>query len=289
MKTIFAPVPATRFAALRLPAHWHRSAWLRLLHDSYPLLTWVGWLHVAVLAGAVVLWPLDHRTVTGLNVWIKPLKFGASGVLYLWTLGWLLADLPAPAQANARRISRLAGITMAGELILICVQAARGTTSHFNLSSPFNGAVFASMGVLIMVNTAAIVWALWLTFHHRPVGSAAWVWGIRLGLGLFLVGSMVGGAMSSRMAHTVGAADGGAGLPILGWSTRAGDLRAAHFLGLHALQALPLAGWLLERTAPRMRAGLQAGAMCLMALGYVGAVGWLYWRALSGLPLLARP
>ncbi|UOR07567.1 hypothetical protein MUN82_10820 [Hymenobacter aerilatus] len=289
MKTIFAPVPAIRPAVFRLGAHWRRPAWLRLLHDSYPLLTWVGWLHVAVVAGAVILWPLDHRTVTDLNVWIKPLKFGASGVLYLWTLGWLLADLPASTQANVRHISRLAGITMAGEIILICMQAARGTTSHFNLSSPFNGAVFATMGVLIMVNTAAIVWALRLTFRYRPAGSEAWVWGIRLGLGLFLVGSLVGGAMSSRTAHTVGAADGGAGLPLLGWSTRAGDLRTAHFLGLHALQALPLAGWLLERTAPRLRTGLQTGAMCLIALGYAGAMGWLYWQAIGGLPLLARP
>ncbi|MBC6611192.1 hypothetical protein H8B15_09675 [Hymenobacter sp. BT507] len=289
MKTTLAPTSAFQLSTLGLPARWRRPVWLRLLHDSYPLLTWVGWLHVAVAAGAVVLGFLDHRTVTGLNVWVKPFKFGASGVLYLWTLGWLLADFPAVAQPKARRISRLAGITMAGEIVLICLQAARGTTSHFNVSSAFNGAVFGTMGVLIMVNTVAIVWALWLTFRHRPIGSVAWVWGIRLGLGLFLVGSMVGGAMSGRMAHTVGATDGGAGLPLLGWSTRAGDLRAAHFLGLHALQALPLAGWLLARMAPRLRAGVQTGAMALVALGYAGAVGWLYWRALSGLPLLARP
>ncbi|QNE38845.1 hypothetical protein F1C16_04390 [Hymenobacter sp. NBH84] len=288
MKTTLVPAPAFRLSARGLPARWHRPAWLRLLHDSYPLLTWVGWLHVAVVVGAVALGSLDHRTVTGLNVWIKPLKFGASGVLYLWTLGWLLADFPAVVQAKTRRISRLAGITMAGEIILVCLQAARGTTSHFNVSSAFNGAVFGTMGVLIMVNTAAITWALWLTFRHCPIGSVAWVWGIRLGLGLFLIGSMIGGAMSGRMAHTVGAADGGAGLPLLGWSTRAGDLRAAHFLGLHALQALPFAGWLLARMAPRLRAGVQTGVMALVALGYAGAVGWLYWHALRGLPLLAR-
>jgi hypothetical protein len=216
-------------------------------------------------------------------VWIKPIKFCLSVVAFVWTLGWLLAALPARAQRWVSRISWGVALSMMVEQLVIFVQAARGTTSHFNNASLLDGVLFGLMGVFIMLNTLLTVAAVYLVWRYRPHGPAGYVWGIRLGLLLFLVGSVLGGMMIHLNQHTVGAPDGGPGLPGLGWSTRAGDLRIAHFLGLHSLQVLPLLGWWLSRRLPR-RATLLTG---LGAMVYAGLVAALFMLALRGVPLWA--
>jgi len=255
---------------------------LRVLHRVNPALSYTGWLNVGLAAGALLLLPFDHRHVTGALVWVKPLKFSLSLVAYTWTLAWLLADLPAPARRGVRRLSGAVALSMVVEQVVIFIQAARGTTSHYNVSSPLNGLLFGLMGLFIVVNTAMTSWAGYLAWRYRPHGSAGYVWGLRLGLLVFLVGSALGGFMIHHMQHTVGAPDGGPGLPGLGWSTGAGDLRVAHFMGLHALQALPLLGWALGRWVPR-RAALLTGVGAAL---YVAAVAGLLLKALAGRPLL---
>ncbi|MGI4875407.1 MAG: hypothetical protein ACRYFX_29995 [Janthinobacterium lividum] len=273
------PASTTVSAASTTPSLAQRLAdMLRVLHRVNPALSWTGWFNVALAGLALALLPLDHRLVTGVLVWIKPLKFALSTVAFVWTLGWLLADLPAPAQRAVRWISRAVALSMAVELPVIFLQAARGTTSHYNTSSGLNGLLFGLMGWFIMVNTVACTWALYLAWRHRPHGSAGYVWGMRLGLLVFLVGSVLGGFMIHNMQHTVGAPDGGPGLPGLGWSTRAGDLRIAHFLGMHALQALPLLGWALGRWAPRRAAVLTWAGAAL----YAAAVAGVFVQAIAG-------
>ena len=254
---------------------------LRVLHRVNPALSWTGWLNVGLAAGALVLLPLDHRLVTGALVWLKPLKFSFSITAFAWTLGWLLADLPAVAQRSVRRLSLGVALSMAVEQAVIFLQAARGTTSHYNNASLPDALLFAMMGVFIALNTAMTIWALYLVWRHRPHGPVGYVWGMRLGMLVFVVGSIMGGMMIRLNQHTVGAPDGGPGLPGLGWSTRAGDLRTAHFVGMHALQLLPLLGWSLSRWVPR-RAGLLTWAG---ALGYAALVGGLFALAMAGRPL----
>ena len=257
---------------------------LRVLHRVNPLLSWTGWANVALAALALTLLLVDHRLVTGAPVWLKPLKFSLSILVFAWTLGWLLADLPLAAQRAVHYISWGVAISMAVEQAVIFVQAARGTTSHYNTTSALNGLLFGLMGIFILVNTLMTVWALFLVWRHPLHGPVGYVWGVRLGLLVFLVGSVLGGLMSHHQQHTVGAPDGGPGLPGLGWSTRAGDLRIAHFLGMHALQVLPLLGWVLSSWGPRWAALLTWTGAAL----YAGAVAGLFALALAGRPLWAN-
>ena len=279
METTTLATPVRSTTSLNATA---AGSWLRILHRTNPVLSWAGWLSLGLAGLALLLLPLDPRLITGAPAWVKPLKFGLSITAFAWTLGWLLADLPAAAQWQVRRISWGVAGCMAVELGVIFAQAARGTASHFNQTSLLDGLLFGIMGLAIMLNTGLVVWATVLAWRHRPHGSAGYVWGLRLGLLLFVLGSVLGGAMVGLNQHTVGAPDGGPGLPGVGWSTRAGDLRVAHFLGLHALQLVPLLGWALGRWVPR-RAALLTWAG---ALAYAALVAGLFGQAMAGVPLI---
>lgn len=257
----------------------------RELHRRNPVLSAMGWANVALLAAALAAAPFDARTVTGINPWIKPMKFASSVAIFVWTMAWLLEYVKSYRRA-VRVISWGITIVFAFEQASIFMQAARGTTSHFNVRTPLDAAIFSLMGLMIVVNTALVLVALALFFRRTEPLPPAYLWGIRLGLVLFVAAGLEGFAMTSNMGHTVGAADGGPGLPGLGWSTRAGDLRVAHSLGLHALQALPLVGYALSRRAGDEGRHSVAYLWAFAAV-YAAAFTLLFWQAALGRPLLA--
>ncbi len=255
-------------------------------------------LTVATLIGLAV----DPRTITGAPAWLKPFKFAVSTIFYSGTLAWLLGYVTG----HRRLVAVLGHLTTWGlvfELVIIILQVVRGRTSHFNLSTTLDAALFSSMGLMIvLVFLAGLVVGGLLLRQRLPEAAvgAALRWGLAsalLGMGLaFVMTSSPSAAQTATMqagqapatfgAHSVGVEDGGPGLPLVGWSTVGGDLRVAHFVGLHGFQALPLLGLALAR-ATQLADEKRARLLRVAGLGYVGLTLLLAWQALRGQPVIA--
>ncbi|MEH0982525.1 hypothetical protein [Micromonospora sp. CPCC 205556] len=271
--------------ALHRAAHWHR-----------PLMLLVAAMAVLAVVCAVGL-VADPRVLTSAPIWLKPFKFSVSFVLYGATLAWMLALLP-----RRSRIAEWAGTVIVAssliEMVVIVGQVLRGTTSHFNGTTPLNAALFTAMGASIAVLFVAHL-VIGIVVLRRRIADRVAAHAIGWGLGLSLLGMLAAvpmvlpaqepGIDGISGAHSVGVPDGGPGLSLVGWSTTGGDLRIGHFVGLHALQALPILAILLsrflgtrldERTRVRLL-GVAGGAYGVLTV-------LLTWQALRGQPLL-RP
>jgi len=244
---------------------------------------------------------VDGREVLGANLWDKPLKFAISTVIYAVTWSWLIGQLE-----RSRRLAQISGNVIAAalvvELVIIVGVAAAGTTSHFNVSTPLATAMWSVMAMSISVLWVATFMACLVLFRN-PLGDRARTMAIRGGALISLVGLGLGYLMTSPTAaqladfggiagaHAVGIADGGPGLPVLGWSTVAGDLRIPHFVGMHALQAIPLALIaieLLSRRVPVLQdVAVRARLVVTVAVGYLALVGLVTMQALRGQSIVA--
>lgn len=245
------------------------------------LLFWGGVFHLALFALAGMMYFSDHTVVTGVNAWIKPMKFGLSVWIYLWTFGWLLKFIPS--QRKKTLISWGILFCMLIENAAIFYQASRGQTSHYNISSAGNAVIFSMMGSFIAVNSVINLYVLVLFFTEKIDLDASSLFAWRAGLAFFVLGGIAGGLMVSMMSHTVGASDGGPGLPFLNWSTRAGDLRVAHFITLHGLQAIPMVNTIALKSAASSWRITQA-----FTLFYLVLIILLHVQALAGQPLFSE-
>jgi hypothetical protein len=260
------------------------TAFLAELSRRDPVLWVTGLVQLALAVAFVVGLGVDDRILLGVNPWLKPLKFALSITIYVWTVAWLLGDVRTSAPGAARAISVGTSVAMLVEIACIALQSLRGVASHFNDKTAFDAGVFGLMGFMILLNTlfAAALLFLYVTVPSGLPGP--YLWAVRLGLVLFLFGSSVGPMMVSRGAHAVGVPDGGPGLPLVNWSTKGGDLRAAHALGLHALQILPLAAWALLHVG-RLSGSQQTAVVFGFAALYALATVTLLRQALAGHPL----
>jgi hypothetical protein len=246
---------------------------------------------------------LDPRVITGAPAWLKPAKFAVSISIYCFTLLWLLTFVRGRPRL-VRLVAWATAVALGMEMVIIAAQVARGTTSHFNVATALDGALWNAMAFFVVgVWAANLLTAALLIVQRMP--DPAFAWSLRLGVIVSFVGMSVAFLMTTETpeqaraaeaagidapiqgAHSVGVEDGGPGLPLTGWSTTGGDLRVAHFVGLHGLQALPLLGFLLTGFGPGwLRPGHRMALVWTTALSYLGLVVLLTWQALRGQPLI---
>ena len=261
-------------------------------------LTILGCVMVLTLLGTLVGLVVDPRVITGAPAWLKPAKFSISVSVYCFTLVWLLGFIENRPRL-VRIVTRAIVFSLVVEMVAIIMQAVRGTTSHFNMSTSLNSLLWGTMGAFIMV-VWVMTMVLTVVLIRQRLADKAFAWSLRWGLIISLLGMaaaffMVRLTPEQRVsahgvrpkivgAHSIGVPDGGPGLPLVGWSTVGGDMRVAHFVGLHALQVLPFLGWLItrKRNRPLLNDDHRLALVWITASVYASIVVLLMCQALRG-------
>jgi hypothetical protein len=296
MTTHTLPTPrATRLSAIVALA---QRAWA-----INPLLTILTCFVICSAVLGMIGIVADPRTVLGVPTWNKTVKFSLSVLLYSSSLLVLLGRTTRRPQL-LRRIGSASAVLLLLEMITLIIQGARAVPMHFNVGTPLDSAFWGFMTATISVFYLITLVGFGVLMREQ-LGDRVFTWAVRLGFLLAIIGMgqafLMTGPQNDQLArltageqvdfigaHTIGAADGGAGLPFVGWSTTHGDLRIGHFVGLHGLQVLPLLalalGWVGRG---QLTEGTRLRLVVLGAVGYLGLIVLLTWQALRGQPLLA--
>lgn len=235
-----------------------------------------GLFHIGVLIAT-------DGSLAGPISWRKPIVFGFSTGVTCIALGWVMTFLPKH-RVRGWLLSSVVGFSFLVEIFLISMQQWRGVPSHFNLSTPFDTAVFSAMGALIvLVEIAIIVLALWTFLSLNAPLSLRWA--IRIGMVLLVVSQIFGNLIIQNGAPKVSDPQTGEFVSEAVKSAyifgEAGSIKAPHALTLHAVQELPLLAFLLLFTnwsEPR-----RLTTVIVAAAGFTGLVVVSSFQTFSGL------
>lgn len=258
-----------------------------VLRQAEPRLMTSAALLLLMMVPTFLLAQVDPRLIGGVGAWVKPLKFEASLAMQLATVALAWPLLPAHVQTDwrGRAIQMLLIVPALLEIAYIFGRAAQGEASHFSVATSFTAAMYGLMGLgaVCLVGTTAVVGALILRYGGDGFIPRA------TGLG-FIIGGVLGLFTGFAISSNGGAGIGGpspvaVGLPIVGWSTAYGDLRVAHFVGLHAMQIVPMAG--LAAYVLKLPQHAAHRLVVATSVAVILATGAVWLQALAGLPLIA--
>jgi hypothetical protein len=260
----------------------------RLKHTKS--LFWLAVICVVVAIALIPLWILDSRQLLGVSVWEKPIKFYISVAIFSFTYSWLSSFL-----TRGGRWVKLTGfviaMSLAVEIVIILAMASIGETSHFNVSTPTAIAIWSIMATFISIVLFSTIFISLMIFFQKQQE-----FNLKLALALGSINTAVGMGLAYLMtwptatqlanyqgiagAHAVGVSDGGPGLPFLGWSTVAGDLRVGHFFGLHSIQVAAI----LLAIALVLPSVLRVPLLIVGNFTWLGFVGLVTWQSLRAEP-----
>jgi hypothetical protein len=239
----------------------------------------------ALIAPTLVAMTLDGRTLAGVNVWHKPLRFEVALTVYLATLAWFAGWLPQGVTATHwyRIYSACVVGAVAAEMIWIGGAASLGIASHFNESSPILAWTYRLMGGLaVLLTSSSLVYGLLILRNRNSRLDPAFKLSVVLGLVLtFVLTVAVAGYMANSGGHFVGSSSTNApGAPLMG----CGDLRVAHFFATHAMHFIPAFGFLAALALPTAAA---YRAVIGFSAAFTTFVCYTFGEALLGHPFFA--
>lgn len=219
-------------AATQLKQAWSE---LHVAHRmAIGLLIASGVLHIPMQLFSSLAWedPISFR---------KPILFGISTGLTLWSCLWVSRRLQGNSTENVRALvlDRILSIALLLEVLLISIQPWRQTRSHFAVGGSINAAIEGLMLLLIIIATCLIIVLAVRCFVPGALQSLtpAMRRAIRSGM-ILLVVSCGLGFLITWIGKTSMLAGGHPEI----WGA-AGVLKFPHGAALHAIQFLVILAW----------------------------------------------
>ena len=264
-----------------------RAGWFERNTKGQASLTGAALFLLLVMMPTLMTMAIDVRTLNGINVWIKPAKFEFSVAIQFMTVAWFLQLLPFEQRASRLATTLCQTMVVVGilEIAYIALQASKGEASHFNSSTPLSVFLYSLMGIGAITMLSISGWLGIMILRDGDTDKPfVYVAGLSLIAGS-LLGGLTGIFMSLHQSHWVGGlhTDAG-GLAIFGWSRTGGDLRVAHFFGMHIMQAVPVATWLTGFLLPQRRQKAAGLALLCVAILITAAT---FIQAVTGHPFAA--
>jgi hypothetical protein len=274
---------------------------MKLLKQAWKIgrgLTVLTLVNLFVIVFSTIARIIDDTAINGISVWDKPIKFAISFIAFAPMVIWLFSRIERTKLI--RMGIGILGWSMVVEISVIFLQSIRGTTSHFNNATMFDGTLYNIMaGGVGIFAVAGMVTGFVLA--RKNLGEGPMATATKFAIPMMTIGGTLGFAMTGPKpgqiaaggntigAHSVGGVDSSVGIPFLGWSTEYGDLRVAHFLGLHSLHVVPLVAllvvWLVNRETLRLTNQQQQRVTALSALAWGGLVATTLLQALRGVAI----